>query len=134
MSYSDVGGLGDQIRQIREVSRRASSREIQSCACVDLSQCLASGPFGYGNPLMRGASATIGQVIELPLINPDLFIRVGIKPPKGVLLYGPVSVGCVADGFLSGVCVPGIAASSLSCASRSRGRAASNPLGKRWLT
>jgi hypothetical protein len=31
-------------------------------------------------------------VIELPLINPDLFIRVGIKPPKGVLLYGPVSV------------------------------------------
>jgi len=34
----------------------------------------------------------IGQVIELPLINPDLFIRVGIKPPKGVLLYGPVSL------------------------------------------
>jgi 26S proteasome regulatory subunit T4 len=32
------------------------------------------------------------QVIELPLINPDLFIRVGIKPPKGVLLYGPVRV------------------------------------------
>ena len=32
----------------------------------------------------------VRQVIELPLINPDLFIRVGIKPPKGVLLYGPV--------------------------------------------
>jgi ATP-dependent 26S proteasome regulatory subunit len=29
------------------------------------------------------------QVIELPLLNPDLFVRVGIKPPKGVLLYGP---------------------------------------------
>jgi len=26
------------------------------------------------------------EVIELPLINPDLFIRVGIKAPKGVLL------------------------------------------------
>jgi len=50
VSYSDVGGLGDQIRQIREV-------------------------------------------IELPLINPDLFIRVGIKPPKGVLLYGPPGTG-----------------------------------------
>mmetsp|Transcript_60543 Transcript_60543/g.98101 ORF Transcript_60543/g.98101 Transcript_60543/m.98101 type:complete len:404 (+) Transcript_60543:73-1284(+) len=50
VSYSDVGGLGDQIRMIREV-------------------------------------------IELPLINPDLFIRVGIKPPKGVLLYGPPGTG-----------------------------------------
>ena len=29
------------------------------------------------------------EVIELPLINPELFLRVGIKPPKGVLLYGP---------------------------------------------
>jgi ATP-dependent 26S proteasome regulatory subunit len=50
VSYSDIGGLGDQIRQIREV-------------------------------------------IELPLINPDLFVRVGIKPPKGVLLYGPPGTG-----------------------------------------
>ena len=29
------------------------------------------------------------QVIELPLINPELFQRVGITPPKGCLLYGP---------------------------------------------
>lgn len=29
------------------------------------------------------------ESIELPLLNPDLFVRVGIKPPKGVLLYGP---------------------------------------------
>lgn len=28
------------------------------------------------------------EVIELPLTNPELFTRVGIKPPKGVLLYG----------------------------------------------
>ena len=50
VSYSDIGGLGDQIRQIREV-------------------------------------------IELPLINPDLFVRVGINPPKGVLLFGPPGTG-----------------------------------------
>ena len=50
MSYSDVGGLGDQLRELREV-------------------------------------------IELPLTNPELFLRVGIKPPKGVLLYGPPGTG-----------------------------------------
>jgi 26S proteasome regulatory subunit T4 len=46
VSFTGIGGLGEEIRQLREV-------------------------------------------IELPLINPELFIRVGIKAPKGVLLYGP---------------------------------------------
>jgi len=50
ITYNDIGGLSDQIRELREV-------------------------------------------IELPLTNPELFIRVGIKPPKGVLLYGPPGTG-----------------------------------------
>merc|ERR1712005_52774 len=50
VTYSSVGGLNEQIRELREV-------------------------------------------IELPLINPELFQRVGIKPPKGVLLYGPPGTG-----------------------------------------
>nr|XP_029124377.1 26S proteasome regulatory subunit S10B homolog B isoform X3 [Elaeis guineensis] len=50
ISYSAVGGLSDQIRELRES-------------------------------------------IELPLMNPELFSRVGIKPPKGVLLYGPPGTG-----------------------------------------
>jgi len=50
VAYSSIGGLADQIRDLREV-------------------------------------------IELPLINPELFDRVGIKAPKGVLLYGPPGTG-----------------------------------------
>merc|ERR1740130_551128 len=50
VSYGDVGGLNEQIKELREV-------------------------------------------IELPLINPELFVRVGIKAPKGVLLYGPPGTG-----------------------------------------
>merc|ERR1719422_340876 len=50
ISYAQIGGLGEQIRELREV-------------------------------------------IELPLLNPELFQRVGIVPPKGCLLYGPPGTG-----------------------------------------
>ncbi|CAN0191007.1 unnamed protein product, partial [Hapterophycus canaliculatus] len=45
ISFSEIGGLGEQIRELREV-------------------------------------------IELPLTNPELFIRVGIKPPKARMQAG----------------------------------------------
>jgi proteasome regulatory subunit len=50
VSYSDIGGLRDQLREIRET-------------------------------------------VELPLLKPDLFVQVGIEPPKGVLLTGPPGTG-----------------------------------------
>jgi len=50
ISFSDIGGLNDQLRTIREA-------------------------------------------IELPITNPELFKRVGINAPKGLLLYGPPGTG-----------------------------------------
>jgi len=35
----------------------------------------------------------IKEAVELPLKRPDLFIRIGIDPPKGVLLHGPPGTG-----------------------------------------
>jgi len=50
VSYGDVGGLEEQIREIRET-------------------------------------------VELPMLKPELFKKVGIEPPRGVLLYGPPGTG-----------------------------------------
>jgi transitional endoplasmic reticulum ATPase len=33
------------------------------------------------------------EAVEWPLKNPDVFTRMGIRPPKGILLYGPPGCG-----------------------------------------
>jgi len=43
---------------------------------------------GLGNELTR-----VREMIELPLKHPELFERLGIEPPKGVLLFGPPGTG-----------------------------------------
>lgn len=35
----------------------------------------------------------IREIIEMPLIKPQVFEKIGIEPPKGVLLYGPPGTG-----------------------------------------
>ena len=40
----------------------------------------------------RKQLAQIKEMVELPLRHPSLFKAIGVKPPRGILLYGPVSL------------------------------------------
>ena len=42
---------------------------------------------------LRDEVGRVREMIELPMKHPELFEKLGIKPPKGVLLYGPPGTG-----------------------------------------
>lgn len=68
-SYADIGGLEQQIQEIK-VSLTTSVR--------------------------RGSSADLANLqesVELPLTHPELYEEMGIRPPKGVILYGVPGTG-----------------------------------------
>jgi SpoVK/Ycf46/Vps4 family AAA+-type ATPase/intein/homing endonuclease len=43
---------------------------------------------GLGEAIIK-----IREMVELPMRHPELFTKLGIEPPKGVLLYGPPGTG-----------------------------------------
>jgi transitional endoplasmic reticulum ATPase len=42
---------------------------------------------------LQGEIQRVREMVELPLRHPELFQRLGIEPPKGVLLHGPPGCG-----------------------------------------
>jgi len=42
---------------------------------------------------LKDAVQKLREMVELPLRHPEIFERLGIDPPKGVLLYGPPGTG-----------------------------------------
>ncbi len=42
---------------------------------------------------LKDAIQKIREMVELPLKHPEIFERLGVEPPKGVLLYGPPGTG-----------------------------------------
>ncbi len=42
---------------------------------------------------LSDAVSKIREMVEMPLKHPEIFIRLGVTPPRGVLLYGPPGTG-----------------------------------------
>ena len=42
---------------------------------------------------LEEAKQRIREIVELPMKHPEIFQRLGIEPPKGILIYGPPGVG-----------------------------------------
>jgi transitional endoplasmic reticulum ATPase len=66
--------------QIREAGAGASAEGVPNVTYEDIG--------GLKRELER-----VREMIELPMRHPELFKRLGIEPPKGVLLHGPPGTG-----------------------------------------
>merc|ERR1712137_1520094 len=63
-----------------EAVKREDEEKLNSVGYDDIGGC-------------RKHLTAIRELVELPLRHPSLFKTIGIKPPKGILMYGPPGVG-----------------------------------------
>ncbi|TPG41081.1 AAA family ATPase [Sphingomonas koreensis] len=73
------------IDETTEVELRAEYEEPQQARRADVTYDDIGG--------MAGTIDQLREMVELPLRYPELFQRLGVDPPKGVLLHGPPGTG-----------------------------------------
>ncbi len=81
---SPSGGV--VISESTEVSLRDSPAAAEEATAVPTVTYDDIG--GLGETIQK-----VREMVELPLRHPELFEKLGIEPPKGVLLYGPPGTG-----------------------------------------
>ncbi|MHB1507753.1 MAG: VCP-like ATPase [Cuniculiplasma sp.] len=74
--------------EIGEITKIEIKDEAASEVLEDVSRISYEDIGGLTDQLSK-----VREIIELPLKHPELFERLGIRPPKGVLLYGPPGTG-----------------------------------------
>ncbi len=74
-----------QIREATEIELLPEYVELEQPRKADVTYDDIGG--------LRDTLHQVRELIELPLKHPELFQRLGIDPPKGVLLYGPPGTG-----------------------------------------
>ncbi len=83
VGYDDIGGCR---RQVGECSTTHPHTWLLARTFIHLHP-----PPSPNDPTQQ--MAQIREMIELPLRHPTLFKTLGVKPPRGVLLYGPPGSG-----------------------------------------
>lgn len=80
--------LNQQTFSIAEVLPVLEEPEVSALELIESTEVTYDQIGGLGDQLQE-----IREVVELPLIKPEIFERIGIEPPKGALLYGPPGTG-----------------------------------------
>lgn len=93
-TYDMVGGLDQQIREIKEVWILSMCHCVACAGTCDQSLCKCRCQLACACtwPVYVLIFCHV-QVIELPIKHPELFETLGVAQPKGVLLYGPPGTG-----------------------------------------
>jgi proteasome regulatory subunit len=84
----DSVALHPQTFQIIEVLSKNIRGRVTSMELIEMPSVTFEDIGGLDEQIQA-----IREIIELPLLHPDLFIEIGIDPPSGALLSGPPGTG-----------------------------------------